>query len=333
MSNRVTDRELVVTGSESDEMGELTSLLSDVDGFNVETVPGWDLIEHLAAADPSAVVVVDDPPASDGIELFESVRESGAMMPIILVGSNVSPSRVEAALSAGVTDYITTGGDTLVAELAARVRAHVRNPVLDGYVEARRWERTIGSLAHDMKNPLNVVSGRLELLDVDETHGGAIDRSIDRVESLIDEVSLVATAGLPDADAEGVDGATTARQVWSQLDTDGATLDVATDLRVDGDSDALELLFRRLFENALSHGGETVTVTVGETEAGFFVADNGPGISENADEKLFEQGFGTEHEGEGYGLFVASRVAAANGWEISAGESEAGGARFDVQDR
>jgi signal transduction histidine kinase len=314
-------------------MGELTSLLSDIGGFSVETVPGWDLHEYLETADPSALVVVDDPPASDGVDIFDDVRETGAMMPVILVGSNVAPSRVEAALAAGVTDYITTGDDTLVAELVARVRAHVRNPVLDGYVEARRWEQTIGSLAHDMKNPLNVVSGRLELLDIDDTHGDAIGRSISRVEALIDEVSLVATAGDTDGGTEQADVATTARQVWSELDTDRATLNVEMDLVIECNADALELLSRRLIDNAVTHGGEGVTVTVGETEDGFYVADDGPGVSADAPERVFEQGYGTEREGEGYGLFVASRVAVANGWSITVGQSETGGARFDVQYR
>jgi len=332
MSARVTVRELVVTGSESDEIGELTSLLSDIEGFSVETVPGWDLGEHLERGDPSAVVVVDDPPASDGIELFETVRESGAMMPIILVGSNVSPSRVEEAISAGVTDYITTGEDTQVAELAARLRAHIRNPFLDGYVEAKRWERTIGSLGHDMKNPLNVVSGRVELLDIERTHAEAIDRSISRVESLIDEVSLVAGAVRPDSETESVDVAATARQVWSTLDTGAAELNVETEMTAETDADTVELVCRRLFENALAHSGPGVAVTVGDTGDGFYVADDGPGVPDDGS-AVFEQGYGTAREGEGYGLFVASRAAAADGWAMTVSESEAGGARFDVRYR
>jgi signal transduction histidine kinase len=333
MSNRVTNSGLVITGAQSDEMGELTALLADIEGFTVETVPAWDLADHLPTADPDALVVVDHPPASDGVDIFAEVRGSGATLPVVLVGSAVSPDRVETAISAGVTDYITTGDDTQVAELAARLRAHIRNPVLDGFVEARRWERTIGSLAHDMKNPLNVVSGRLELLDVEATHADAIGRSITRLESLIDEVSRVATVSQPCSDPDTVSLSEAAQRVWTELATDGATLAVQTEKTVESDAEAVKTVLRRLFENAVAHGGADVAVTVGDTDDGFYVADDGPGVSDDAKAQVCEQGYGTAREGEGYGLFVASRAAAASGWRITVGQSDAGGARFDIQYR
>jgi len=258
------------------------------------------------------------------------VRDTGATLPVLLVGDGVDSGRVEAALSAGVTDYVADTGRT--AELGARIRAHVATPTLDGYVETQRQEQTIGSLAHDVKNPLNVIAGRLELLDVEDTHADAIDRSIARVESLIDEVTLLASAGRP-GEPQQVDITETAERVWSEFDTDAATLVAETELTAETDADALTLLFRRLFENAVAHGGDGVTVTVGGTEAGFYVADDGSGLPDDVGEELFEQGYGTARDGEGYGLFVADRAAAANGWALSAGASEAGGARFDVQYR
>jgi len=220
-----------------------------------------------------------------------------------------------------------------VTELTARLRAHISHPAYDGFMQARRWAAVIGSLAHDVKNPLNVVSGRLELLDIEDDHADAINRSIRRVESLIDEISVVASAATTDRESEAVALASKAQSVWSGLDTGSATLTVETDRRVADDGDCVGLLFGRLFENALQHGGEDVTVTVGHIDDGFYVADDGDGLPVEDRNRVFEQGYGTARYGDGYGLFVASRVAAANGWEITAGESADGGARFDVQSR
>jgi hypothetical protein len=134
----------------------------------------------------------------------------------------------------------------------------------------------------------------------------------------------------PDADADYV---AFAERVWSDVDTDSATLVVETAQTVEADRDAVAFVLHRLLENAVTHGGDGVTVTVGDADGGFYVADDGPGIPATDRDRVFEQGYGTTPHGEGYGLFVAGRIARANGWEITLTESEAGGARFDVHDR
>jgi signal transduction histidine kinase len=143
----------------------------------------------------------------------------------------------------------------------------------------------------------------------------------------------VAAVRRPAEDIETVDIADTARRVWTTVSNGEGTLDIATDLTVECDPDVVTILFERLFENALAHDGDDVTVTLGDTDDGFFVADDGPGVPDDAKPRVFEQGYGTAREGEGYGLFVASRVAAANGWAITVGDSDDGGARFDVRYR
>jgi signal transduction histidine kinase len=317
--------EIVVTGNTAgqtgvDELGEETT-------FRITQVEPEELSAHLAENTPDAVVVADDPPASDGVELFRTVRDAGATLPVVLVGTD--PDRLETALSAGVTDYVT--GDW--AELAARIRAHVRTPVRDGFAESQRWDAVVGSLAHDIKNPLNVVSGRLELLEVEQTHAEAIERSLGRVASMLDELSVAASTPTTTADPPRVAVAEAAERVWSEIDTNDATLTIEAESHVVDDIDCIAPLFERLFENAIQHGGEGVSVTVGDLDGGFYVADDGPGVPADMRERIFEQGYGTVPGGEGYGLFVADRVATANGWAISVGESETGGARFEIRAR
>jgi len=329
MSELAAERTVVVT--EAGGTGQLPSSLADVAQLDVVAVDAGGLDARLAEAD--ALVVADDSPERDGLATFRRVRGDGWTLPVVLVSKSAAPERVETALSAGVTEYVSSWSPDRTAELAGRIEAHVRTPALDGVVQAERWQAIVGALAHDAKNPLNVVTGRLELLDVDDVHSDAIERSVGRVESLLDELSTVASVAGPIDSTEPVELDELASQMWESVGGSADRLRIETTATVEADPDCLRLALERLFENVVVHTGEDATVTVGDTATGFYVADDGPGIPEDDRERVFEQGYGTAREGEGYGLFVAESVATAHGWDIVARESEAGGARFEVRAR
>jgi signal transduction histidine kinase len=92
----------------------------------------------------------------------------------------------------------------------------------------------------------------------------------------------------------------------------------------------LKQLCENLFRNAVAHGGDGVTVTIGELEDGFYVADDGAGISDEERDEVFEAGYSTADDGTGLGLTIVEAIADAHGWEVRITESEAGGARFDI---
>ncbi|WP_254823665.1 hybrid sensor histidine kinase/response regulator [Haloglomus halophilum] len=82
--------------------------------------------------------------------------------------------------------------------------------------------------------------------------------------------------------------------------------------------------------NATTDGGDDqLEVVVRGTETGFAVLDDGPGIPESERDDVFERGYSTE-TGTGFGLAIVRTVAEAHGWEVTVGESAAGGARFDI---
>ncbi|PSQ44363.1 hybrid sensor histidine kinase/response regulator [Halobacteriales archaeon QS_9_68_42] len=97
-----------------------------------------------------------------------------------------------------------------------------------------------------------------------------------------------------------------------------------------GSEDASEPSVANAPEDAVEHGGWDVTVTVGDLDRGFYVADDGPGIPEEERDRVFESGYTTAKEGTGFGLSIVAEIAEAHGWEIEVTESADGGARFEV---
>jgi len=113
------------------------------------------------------------------------------------------------------------------------------------------------------------------------------------------------------------------------VSTGGASLVVETDATISADPQQLSRCFENLFQNAVEHGGDGVTVRVGATADGFYVADDGPGIDEARREAVFDPGYTTADDGTGFGLTIVKRIADAHGWDVNVTGSDAGGVRFE----
>jgi len=198
--------------------------------------------------------------------------------------------------------------------------------------ERDRLEEFASVVSHDLRNPLNVATGRLELAaaDCDSEHIAHAQRGLDRTEQLITDLLVLARMGAVVGDTEPVALAALADDCWETVQTSDATLTVTVDCPVQADEDRLARILEDLFRNAVEHGGDDVTVTVGELPDGFFVADDGPGIDEDAREAVFESGYSTSHDGTGLGLAIVRQIAEAHGWDVRATAATDGGARFEI---
>ncbi|WP_257301056.1 PAS domain S-box protein [Haloarchaeobius sp. FL176] len=196
-----------------------------------------------------------------------------------------------------------------------------------------RLDRFTSVVSHDLRNPLQLAQGRLELLEAECTseHTEDIEYALDRIDTLIDDLLAFARLGDEAMEIEPVDLSELVRTSWETVETAEATLVLETNRSVDADRDKLQQLFENLFRNSVEHGGADVTVSVGDTDSGFYVADDGPGISAAERGDVFEAGFSTTDAGTGFGLNIVRQIVDAHDWEISITESEGGGTRFDVR--
>lgn len=189
-------------------------------------------------------------------------------------------------------------------------------------------------VSHDLRSPLQVASSRVDLLseDCESEHIEHIQQAHQRMEELIQDLLALAQSQTPVDDVEWVEFADVCRTCWQNVSTEDATLSVDLDRPIQADRSRLQQLLENLTRNAVDHGGDDVTVRIGEVgdTDGFYVADDGVGIDEEIRESIFENGFSTVPDGTGFGLAIASEVAEAHGWQIDVDESREGGARFEI---
>ncbi|AGN02402.1 histidine kinase [Salinarchaeum sp. Harcht-Bsk1] len=214
--------------------------------------------------------------------------------------------------------------------------------------EKERLDRFASVVAHDLRNPLNVADGRLDLAVESLEHDGysgdgghpetaehldAIDDALERMEALIDDLLTLARQGQDLDEIESVSIGSFAEDCWGTVDGPAATLVSADDPTIRADPERLRQLLENLFRNAIEHGGEDVTITVGslDGDAGFYVEDDGPGIPAADRTDVFEAGMTTNPDGTGFGLAIVEEIADAHGWDVSATAADDGGARFEIR--
>lgn len=193
-----------------------------------------------------------------------------------------------------------------------------------------RLESFASVLTHDLRNPLSVAKGRLELAraETPSDHLDEIATALDRMGMLIDDLLSLTRDDQTIGELETVDLAGLAEDCWRTVETREATLTVNVDQMILADKSRLKQVLENLFRNAIEHGGGDVTVTIGDMKDGFSVEDDGRGIPPDLRVQLFE-GM-TTFGRSGIGLSIVKQIVDAHDWEIRVTEGESRGARFEI---
>ncbi|MFB6301177.1 MAG: ATP-binding protein [Halobacteriales archaeon] len=254
-----------------------------------------------------------------------------------------SPSRTVAIQRDGTTRYYQVSESPFAAGQTQLGRLLVFADITERERYRRELERQnerleefASMVSHDLRNPLNVAAGRLDIAteDRDDEHIAAATHALDRMETLIDDLLTLARQGQPIDEPEPVMLGLIAERSWSVIDSQAADLAIEDELTVLADPDRLQQLLENLFRNSIDHGGTAVTIRVGPlaNEGGFYVEDDGPGIPPDEREDVFESGYSTAEDGTGFGLAIVREIVEAHGWAINVTEAESGGARFEITD-
>jgi signal transduction histidine kinase len=212
-------------------------------------------------------------------------------------------------------------------------------------LEALR-EEVLSLASHDLRSPLTVVRGYLDILDTpipdaqrEKAVGGA-RRATERLESLLNDLLYATRADrvLAPQVLRPVDLSALAHSVATSLQI-GALQDItvtaAEPVVVLGDSDRLEQAITNLVGNAVKHGPAEGVISVGVATANgrarVTVSDEGPGIPEEHRETLFGRGVrgSSDAPGSGLGLYIVRVVAEAHNGQAFV-EPTDGGTRFVI---
>jgi len=209
-------------------------------------------------------------------------------------------------------------------------------------------KQMLGIVSHDLRSPLNVISGSAQLLqslppeavcEKGEERLRAIVQAADRMNRLIGDLLDVSRleAGRFPIECEPVDVPALVREAADALRprAEEASLEFVCAAEeglgsVSADRDRILQVIENLVGNAIrfTPAGGRIELRVARTEGGvlFSVSDTGSGIPAADLEHLFEpfwQGTGAAEGGAGLGLFIARGIVEAHGGRIWA-ESRVG---------
>ncbi len=237
----------------------------------------------------------------------------------------------------------------LVAGLMARDLVTERARLAEALEKLRRVDDLraglVSTLAHDVRNPLQVIRGTIRaLLD----YGGALDAKkaqdllhtsdlqSERLERLSTDLLDLARLeqGHLQLNLERLALKDAVKKALSYVDHDGQMeIRIGDDVRVQADPHRLEQIVVNLADNALRYGEPPRVIEAARTNGHVRLRfeDQGPGVPEGDREHLFDAFWRRQDRGSvGLGLMIVKALAEAHGGGVSFEPNEPRGACFQV---
>jgi two-component system OmpR family sensor kinase len=218
-----------------------------------------------------------------------------------------------------------------------------------------KLRRFVADASHELRTPLTAIRGFAELhrqgAIAGEEKTAELIRRIEqesvRMSSLVEDLLLLARLDQSrEMTMEPVDVSTVIKEAVASAQAAGPDHEISIELPEEdvfvlGDSLRIHQVIANLLANARIHtpAGTKVVVKVVQDDQGTYVSvsDNGPGLSAESQEKIFERFYRADQsrvrngvEGTGLGLSIVDAVMQAHGGRVTV-ESELGkGAKFTL---
>ncbi|MDN0198590.1 ATP-binding protein [Streptomyces sp. S.PNR 29] len=229
-----------------------------------------------------------------------------------------------------LTQRISVSGHDDLAELGRTF-----NVMLGRLEHAFTGQREfLDDVGHELRTPITVVRGHLELLDscdpaeVEEVRALVIDE-LNRMARMVDDLLVLARAERPDfLRLAAVDVGSLIDEVFEKARALGDRrwrVDARAEAELYGDSQRLTQALLELAHNAVALTGENDTVALGsavDEEGGtvrLWVRDTGPGVAPDDADRIFDRrrrGASGRRGGSGLGLAIVRAITEAHGGRV-----------------
>jgi two-component system OmpR family sensor kinase len=248
-----------------------------------------------------------------------------------------------------VSERIPVAGHDDVSALTLTVNSMLDR--LDAALTSQR--RLLDDVGHELKTPITIVRGHLELMnpddpaDVSATRSLAIDE-LDRMSGLVRDISTLADVARPvSVDRVPVDIAALTERVRTKaaaLSPHRWVTRETADIVASVDADKLTQALLQLAANAATHGSVDGTIEIGsatglnadgQSVLRLWVRDEGRGISRDMQEHIFERfrrgQTGRGPVGSGLGLAIVRAIAEAHDGTATVASEPGNGATFTIE--
>jgi two-component system, OmpR family, sensor kinase len=289
--------------------------------------------------------VNDDLRVAAGVAL--GVFLIASLLAWLVAGRVLSPLRALRDTARSITESdltrrIPVEGDDELADLARTF-----NEMVDRLEAAFASQKEfISDAGHELRTPITIVRGHLELLDDDPKERAEtielVTDELDRMGRLVNDLLLLAKAQRPDfLQPEPIEADEFTRELFAKASAlagrDWRLSEVASG-RIVADRQRLTQAVMNLSQNAVNHTGDRDAVELGSTIANgsvsLWVRDTGPGVAEEDRRRIFERfARGSEArrtDGSGLGLAITQAIAEAHHGRVELDSRPGAGARFTI---
>jgi two-component system OmpR family sensor kinase len=324
-----------VSAASSWERGRYLQVSTDARNYYVAAVP----VSPEPGGVPGALVLAWDLDAENALvaETFRTYTlvALGAIvwMAIIgwfVVGGLLEPIKLlrttagEISSSSDLSRRIAVVGNDDLAVLTETVNGMLAR-LEDAFASQRQLLDDVG---HELRTPLTIVRGHLELMDPADPKDAASTKELvldelDRMNGLVEDLVTLAKASRPDfVIAEPTDIALLTDEVLTKARPLGDrrwVLDSLADVTVDIDPRRITQALLQLASNSVKFSEPGSTIALGssatDTEVRLWVRDEGVGIAEQHQSRIFDrfERAGSPAEGSGLGLTIVRSIAVAHG--------------------
>lgn len=234
-------------------------------------------------------------------------------------------------------------GDSEIADLSRTMNSMLQR--LEISADSQR--QLLDDIRHELKTPITIVRGHLEMMRVDEPLDVASTRELaigelDRLARIVEDIDLLSSAQEDQFAMRPVDvGLLTDRigSLVSALHGHAFTVAARAHGTVLADADRLTQAWLQLADNAAKYSPAGSPIQIGsESDADgvrLWVRDHGPGIPPAARARVFRRfdraGIHRSVGGSGLGLAIVDAIAKAHDGSCSVADTPGGGATFTIR--